>query len=86
MRRRKWTPRGWMWTDNPKPAFDLAVDMAIKTGQWDRVERLPDPECSRCSGRGQVGRDRYLGGFIACGCVQTAEAKERYRRSKGVCG
>lgn len=46
---------------------------AMKTGNWVRVGRKPKASCSKCYGRGHVGRNVDTGKYMPCSCVRVVK-------------
>lgn len=45
------------------------------------IAKMPNPKCSRCHGRGHLGKDLKTGKYVRCVCVYTdEEAKARRAR------
>lgn len=49
---------------------------ALLTGKWERLERMPNPNCNRCHGRGHLGFNVSRGQYVVCRCVKKREKKE----------
>lgn len=43
---------------------------AIASGEWVKLEKMPDPGCDHCYGRGHIGIDLNTGQYVPCRCVK----------------
>lgn len=53
--------------------FDSASELqkALATGHWEQIDKLPDPKCKKCYGRGYTGYDTVRKRYNICRCVKT---------------
>lgn len=48
------------------------LEMAIKSGKWEELQRKPKLNCRHCHGRGHIGYNTSLGKYVPCRCCKAA--------------
>jgi len=47
-----------------------ALQQAIRTGEWIKLDKMPDQRCKKCYGTGSLGKDVETHLYIPCRCVK----------------
>lgn len=57
------------------------LSKAIASGDWVKLDKMPNPKCTRCYGLGHTGRNLNTGKYVPCRCV-----KDKKQETKPILG
>lgn len=46
------------------------LQQAMRSGTWIAVDKMPDPNCRKCYGRGHLGKNLSTNLYVPCSCVK----------------
>jgi hypothetical protein len=47
----------------------MILQLGVRTGQWEITGIAPDKRCSKCYGRGHLGRNTETDQYLLCKCI-----------------
>jgi len=54
---------------------ETELEKAMRTGDWVKLHKRPNPGCKRCHGRGYTGIDTVTKKYVLCRCVERRPVK-----------